>query len=279
MGTRWLAALLATVGLLGPGEPASAKGSWFEPENLYQAAGNRVSLRTIFGSGAYEGRVSDGPYFAYLVPGFRWFERPGSVPDYALPLGPITIRPATGNFCCWVAALIFTVPDVKPGRYSITYCNDPCTVDGLGDFDGGTFWIAETREDAALLSRLDRLEHQADRLRDVRAELRRVEARPEAARVRYDQLVGGLRAARPDDEPSAIETTEPAARPVPSWAVVAGVAVLGAGVWFRRRLGRTTIPDFVPKELVRGAQVPSRQPMTSSGRPAMSMPAPPRTKS
>jgi hypothetical protein len=55
--------------------------------------------------------------------------------------------------------------------------------------------------------------------------------------------------------------------------------VLAAGAWFRRRLGQPAIPDFVPEEMVRENQVPSRQPMTSSGSPAISMPAPPRTKS
>ena len=48
--------------------------------------------------------------------------------------------------------------DVSPGRYSIDYCNDPCTVNGIGDLVGGSFFVGDMREDARLMARVERLE-------------------------------------------------------------------------------------------------------------------------
>jgi hypothetical protein len=278
MHARWLVAAATAGALLAMPDWAAAGGSWLETEKQYYAPGDEASARGTFGQGQLEGRVEDGPYYAYLVPGYRWFEKPGTIPDYAIPLGPIAIRPATGNYCCWVATLQFIVPDVPPGRYSIDYCNDPCTVNGMGDLIGGSFFVGETEEEARLMGRIERLEFKVDALARTKRELRRTEAALAKAQTRYDQLIGTLRAVRPDEEPTAPEPAKSAGRPASAWAVVVGLIVLVAGAWFRRRLGRPAVPDFVPDELIE-AQVPSRQPMTSRGRPAMSMPAPPLTKS
>jgi hypothetical protein len=291
MRARWLVPTVLVVGILSAGGPAAAGGSWLETDEQYYPPGSPATARGTFGPGAYEGRVSDGPYFAYLVPGFRWFEKPGSVPDYAVPLGPITIQPATGNYCCWVASLTFTVPDLPPGRYSIEYCNDPCTVNGIGDLLGGSFWIADNQEEARLLARIDRLEAKAESLKRIKRDLREAEAEladlqgaeAELAEVRdhYYELVSDLRAARAQDAPTQVEIPEPTARSLAPAAWALGLAALVVGAFVRRRLGRLAVPDVVPDELVQQveAQVPERQPMTSVGRPVMSMPAPPLTKS
>ena len=130
----------------------------------------------------------------------------------------------------------------------------------------------------------ERLEMKVKALARTKRALRTTQAALTEVRTRYDQLVGRLRAARPEEVSPSVEETKPTDRQVPAWAVIAGLTVLSAGAWFRRRLDRPAVPDFVPEDLVREdlvreAQVPSRQPITSSGSPAMSMPAPPRTKS
>jgi hypothetical protein len=282
MRMRWLATAVLTAAILATAGPAAAGGSWLETKDPYYPPGSQATARGTFGPGAYEGRVSDGPYYAYLVPGFRWFEKPGPVPDYAIPLGPITIRPATGNYCCWAASLTFTVPDLPPGRYSIDYCNDPCTVNGIGDLIGGSFWVADTQKEARLMARIDRLEAKAKGLKRIKHDLRRTEAALAEAEDEQVSLINELRVA-------ALQAASAAARgegrasvreSLPPWVTASLVAVaLFIGAWYRRSSGRK-VPDVVPDELVRQfGQVPSRQPMTSVGRPVMSIPAPPLTKS
>jgi hypothetical protein len=283
MRMRWLATAVLTAAILATAGPAAAGGSWLETEDQYYPPGSQATARGTFGPGAYEGRVSDGPYYAYLVPGFRWFEKPGPVPDYAIPLGPITIRRATGNYCCWAAALTFTVPDLPPGRYSIDYCNDPCTVNGIGDLIGGSFWVADTQEEARLMARIDRLEAKAKSLKRIKHDLRRTEAALAEAEDEQVSLINELRVA-------ALQTASASARgegtvsvreTLPPWVSPSLVAMtLLLGAWYRRHQ-RQEIPDVVPDDLVREVktQVLSRQPMTSVGRPAMSIPAPPLTKS
>jgi hypothetical protein len=283
MRMRWLATAVLTAAILATAGPAAAGGSWLETEDPYYPPGSQATARGTFGPGAYEGRVSDGPYYAYLVPGFRWFEKPGPVPDYAIPLGPITIRRATGNYCCWAASLTFTVPDLPPGRYSIDYCNDPCTVNGIGDLIGGSFWVADTQEEAGLMARIDRLEAKAESLKRIKQDLRRTEAALAEAEDEQVSLINELRVV-------ALQAASASARgegrvavrdSLPPWVSASLILMaLFLGGWYRRRL-RQEIPDVVPDELVREveAQVPERQPMTSVGRPVMSIPAPPLTKS
>jgi hypothetical protein len=280
MRARWtLIAVVALASLAVSSSPVSAGGSWLETDQPWYAPGETAVARGVFADGTYRGTVADGPFFLYMVPGYRYLPRNGSIPGWAEPVGSLTIKEATGNYCCWVASATFTVPQVPPGRYTLDYCNDPCTLDGIGDLVGGSFWVAATEEQARLMARIERLERKADALSRTKRDLRKAEAALARAQTRYDRLVGLLRAAQSDEAPSAAKATEPAERPVPAWAVVVGLAVLAGGAWFRRRVGQAAVPDFVPDELVRDAQVPSRQPMTSRGRPAMSMPAPPFTKS
>jgi hypothetical protein len=299
MRAGWLMTAAMAAGLLAVPDQAAAGGSWLETEERYYSPGGEATARGTFGPGQLEGDIADGPYHAYLVPGYRWFEKPGPIPGYAIPLGPIAIRPTTGNYCCWVATLTFTVPEVSPGRYSIEYCNNPCTVNGIGDLMGGSFFVGDTEQEARLMGRIDRLERKVEALARTKRDLRKAMARAERleekaealaqtrddlqhaeaalaeARERYTQLRDRLITLL-DAEPPVVESGDGRLSP---WAVVVAVIVLAGGVWYRRRLGSTAIPDFVPDELVQDAQVPPRQPMTSSGRPAMSMPAPPRTKS
>jgi hypothetical protein len=272
MRRRGLMAAMIVATMLVGAIPARAGGaSWFGPEHPYHAVGDHLSIRAAFWSGGYEGTVSDGPYHAYLVPQYEWFPK-GPIPDYAVPLGPITIAPATGNKGEWVATLTFTVPDVSTGRYSIDYCNQPCTVDGVGDLHGSSFWIGDTEENARLAARVNRLKVKARQLQGKNREIRRLEAQlAEAEQERADLInqlrVAALKKASTADERDAV----PSSRPVPLWGLVVAIAVALLSLWYRRRQGRDVVPEVVPDELVREVregQVPSRSAMIrSSGRP------------
>lgn len=280
MRVRWLVTAPLTAAILATGGPASAGGSWLELDRSSYAPGDRATVRASFSSGQLEGTLSDGPYYLYLVPEGSSLPRDGSpIPDEVRLVGPLHIWESTGNFCCWEASAEFTVPNGPAGKYFLDYCNSPCTVDGMGDLIGGTLLVGPTKEEARLIARIERLEFKAEALARTKRALRETQAALAEVRTRYDQLVGRLRAARPDEAAPAVEHTKPTDRPVPAWAVVVGLMVLVGGVWFRRRLVRAAVPDFVPDDLVREGHVPERQPMTSVGRPVMSIPAPPLTKS
>jgi len=256
MGGHRLAAATVIVAMMAAAPPATAGGSWLETERSHYAPGDLATARGVFGNGSYEGTVRDGPFYLYLVPGHRWLPRNEPIPRWAVPLGTLTIKAAEGQYCCWVASAEFTVPDVPPGRYSLDYCNDPCTLDGIGDLLGGSFFVGESEQEARLMGRIERLRFKVEALARTRHHLRKTEATLAEVRERYDTLVGQLRGMRPDEAPS-IEKTGPADRPMPAWAVVAGLVALSAGVWFRRRMGGLAVPDFVPDALLRDAHVSS----------------------
>jgi hypothetical protein len=260
--------LLITAALMtamaAAGTPTRAGGvSWLGPEDPYQVPGNDLTVRTAFYEGGLEGTPSDGPFYAYLLPGWRGFDKPGPVPARATPLGPITIRPATGSMGEWVATLTFTVPTVRTGLYGIDYCNEPCTVEGLGDVYGGSFWIGQTEHEARLAAHVRYLEHKISRFRHAQTQLQRVETRLAEAEDEQALLITRLRVAALQAASASArgEGTVSVRETLPPWVSASLVAMaLLPGAWYRRHQ-RQEIPDVVPDDLVREveSQVPSRQ--------------------
>ncbi|MGH2659857.1 MAG: hypothetical protein ACRDHS_09375 [Actinomycetota bacterium] len=69
------AVLVATLEALAvPTGPAAAGGSWLVPDRRAYVPGDRALLRGSFSTGSLEGRISDGPFFAYLLPQGRWID-------------------------------------------------------------------------------------------------------------------------------------------------------------------------------------------------------------
>ena len=119
---------------------AEAKGSSLEIERKLYVSGEPTTARAVFGPGGYEGRLSDGPFHAYVLP---WEDRldPGPIPNSATRVGRLTITPTSPPRCCWVARVEFTIPEVLPGVYALDYCNHPCTIGGIGDLERAQLWI------------------------------------------------------------------------------------------------------------------------------------------
>jgi hypothetical protein len=242
--------------LLLPAAPASAGGSWMEPGRRGYGVGETAMFRGSFSlSGSLEGRLSDGPYVAYLAPvGIYDVDHPR-----AIRVGEIQMVQSE----VWgiIASVSFVVPDVPTAQYHLSYCNEPCTVDGIGDLiGGGAFFVAPTRQEALLLSRVDRLTWRVaharqEGRRQERQALERLErsqetharelalAREEAATL--EARVVDLRAASAREE-------EPL---VARWAVVIAALVLAVGILaaaaiVRRRHGPAlVVPDTIPDEL------------------------------
>ncbi len=259
VGAATAAILVASAG------GAHAGASWLETERSAYAVGDHAVASGTFGSGTHDGKVADGPFYAYLIRGDRSIT-PGPIPASAIPLGPLSITPARGNECCWVARVEFTVPDVPAGQYRLGYCNDPCTVHGIGDLEGGSFFVNQSSEEARLFQKIGSLNHRIERLRSQRSRLAERAASLQRDLEAANAVIAS--AAARQASPLPPETR----RPLLPWAL----AVVFAALAIVLRLGarrRIRVPDFVPPEL-RGqvedvAQLPSRQPTTSVGRPAM----------
>jgi hypothetical protein len=127
---------------------ALAGGSWLSPERSAYVPGESAAFHGVFSSGSLEGRIADGPYFAYLLPQNRWIEHL-KVPTSAISLGEIMIDHMGEHL--FRARVEFEVPAVPTGMYHIGYCNAPCTVNGIGDLIGGeSIAIGATRTEARL---------------------------------------------------------------------------------------------------------------------------------
>jgi hypothetical protein len=170
---RTVVLTLAATGLaLGPGVgPAAAGGGLLYPVHDRYEPGDTATLVGYTGGGQL-GWVEDGPFHAWLAPtaldggpaadgphrphlpaGPLVTEETGRAGAFRLrvadgphrphlPAGPL-VTEETGRAGAFRLRLSVTVPlpaDLAPGRWSLEYCNDPCTT-GLGDLVGGFLFV------------------------------------------------------------------------------------------------------------------------------------------
>lgn len=240
--------------VLLPAAPASAGGSWMEGNRGY-GVGESATFRGSFSmSGSLEGRMSDGPYVAYLAP----IEIYDVDHPSAVRLGEIRMEPS--DVWGMIATVEFTVPDVPTGHYHLAYCNEPCTVDGIGDLIGGdAFFVAPTRQEALLLSRVDRLSWRLTHARqEGRAKERRALEKLERAQeigaremtlargeiATLERRIAELRVAPARDEQPL----------VPGWAIavaalVFAIAIVATFIVRRRDAHEFKVPDTIPDEI------------------------------
>jgi hypothetical protein len=230
-------AMTAVALLLAMTQAASGGGASFDFDDQYLVVGETVTGRTSVWLGATRtGDLEDGPFHAYLVPQNARYPEEG-LPKGALWLAPISLDPLPGPYA--MARVSFEVPAVPTGGYSLTVCNDPCTVQGVGDLIGGWFSVATS----PLEARVQRLQHRLHkRVRALQFEVNRAEKRSEKVRValegRIDELqsrladVGSLPRIPPEGDGAGWLG-------VTGWVLVALVAVVELA---RRRRGRMVTP-------------------------------------
>ncbi|HYY09279.1 MAG TPA: hypothetical protein VFA25_11820 [Actinomycetota bacterium] len=191
--------------------PAAAGGSWLTPRRPTYVPGEVAIVGGGFGTGSYAGEIDDGPFIAYLLPANRWIEG-RNLPKAAIPVGELVISGGNGSYR---ARIEFRVPNVSGGLYHLQYCNDPCTIDGLGDLIGSqSFAVGATRTEARLLMSVERLRGKigevryharfmaSEHVREVGRELRTTQRRLgiEEERVRkLDTAVEALRSSIDSD--------------------------------------------------------------------------------
>jgi hypothetical protein len=146
----WSGAVLVIVvlGVGALGTPAEAGGSTFNFNRRWFAPGQEVVGRAQFSDSVRDqGRIADGPYFAYLVRGDRLIDPP-RVPRDAIPLSRVRMRAVGPGI--WEASIRFVVPDVLPGIYTVSLCNDPCRNAFVGDLMGAWISVVASPEQAKM---------------------------------------------------------------------------------------------------------------------------------
>jgi hypothetical protein len=249
--TLTLVVLVALVSLV-PASSASAGGSWIYPDRGAYVPGDLARLHGGFSpNGAYVGTIADGPYIAYLLPQGTSIERT-KVPPSAISLGELRIVRAHYETR---AIVTFSVPDIPTGWYHVGYCNDPCTVDGIGDLIGSwRFVVAPTRLEGKHIVQIDRLENRiASVARKVHAHARVEQKKLERAlETRTAELQDARgRIATIESEMARLRRRTGDGPVVPGWSVALLAAALMAIVIVlrRKRAPRLVVPDSVPDDL------------------------------
>lgn len=248
------AAVVLFVIVLAHAAPASAGGAWIDPDQRIYVPSDPAVLDGSFSlAGSLEGKLTDGPFVAYLLEEGVWIES-GRIPAGAIRLGTLEFDRSGGRHDVR-ARIEFRVPDVPIGWYSVGYCNRPCTVNGIGELMGGSgFIIAPTRVQGLAFLRSDafarKLEHARSALARARAERDRLAGDLAAAMTRVEGLEAELAA---DDAPARTVQPEPVVESSVTWWVagLAALAGLGLGAVLarRRREPLFVVPDTVPDEL------------------------------
>jgi hypothetical protein len=252
-----IAAALASVGL--PQAALSNGGSFFRFDRKYYAPGEAVTAHTTFSTEVERsGKIEDGPYYAYLLLSERWIQPP-RIPDDAIALGHIDITQLGGGSVP-VARIAFTVPQIRPGSYTLTFCNVPCTHATVGDLVGGSLSIVPTKEVALRRELSDRLDGRLAQLRgNLAARIRRAEKAQGALTPRTDTQELADRVNELEERLTGLKTElqrEPSASGGAGWIALGLALLVGSVLWLRRFRGRSASAAGASRSDVRHESIP-----------------------
>lgn len=230
----FLATVVTTIALT-PAWAAANGGATldFGEEQPYLLPEGQVQGTAVVWMGKKDVRaLQDGPYHAYLLPEEKWI-KPPRIPDGAIRVG--TLDFSWINERKAVATVSFVVPPLPSDRYSLHYCNDPCTEASIGDLYGTSVLIAQDAETGALLLENERFQARAAsskwRLQKARRQLEKLE-----------QAADGQASEIEPADPQAVRVNAAptgSAGDVIAWVGAAG-AGMAAGFFVGRRRRRPT---------------------------------------
>lgn len=242
MRRRW-STVAGMLFLLSIPAPASAGGALLNFDRDFYVPGDAVRAESGVWLKSSMGRLEDGPYFAYVSTFTRLEKMPPPLPDDAVEVASVDVVPRRSGEH-GVASVDFVLPQVEPGRYWLTICDEGCSIT-LGDIMPTPMLVAADDEDG----RLRALERElSEDIRSVRIELHNLVLghRPEALRQRLTAVERDVRRlalevnhlnAVVDDRPAQRTSEERSSGLSPLLAFVVPAAV--AGVLFGRRVRGT----------------------------------------
>jgi hypothetical protein len=259
-----MAAVVAAV-LISAGSAGADGGAYVDLQRTHYLPGQTaVGEAYIWVPRSYQDRLDRGPFYAYVVPQGSSVTEGKPIPDGVIRVGTFSVERSEGK--SFELQISFTVPDVPGDEYSISLCNDPCTVSGFLEPIGGFLSVVQTAREGELLTEQSRLEGQIYGLRrDIRKTEREktdLQISLDAAEVERSSLTADvveLRSAlAADNGPSTVAERAPSRPLIETWAAaLLGMALLALAAALlirRRRTAPIIVPDTI-EELVSQAEI------------------------
>jgi hypothetical protein len=194
---RALAALVMAAIVVGiPSAARADGGAYISLDETYYVVGD-TAVATIYVAIPKSKRslLSQGPFYAYVLNNRDWLVRGQPTPSGATRVGTFASRAEDGSIEFQAA---FTVPALSQGWHHLSFCNEPCTIDGFREPLRGQFSIVQTEREAELLIENGRLHGQ---LNAVHRDLSKAQKQLEA-------IGSDLAAARREASSSSDQATE-----------------------------------------------------------------------
>jgi hypothetical protein len=227
--------------------PARAGGALLDFDREFYVPGDVVHASSGVWLKSSNGRLDDGPYFAYLSRYAGLDGMPPPLPPDALRVTSAEVAPRSGDDAYGDVSVEFVLPELEPGRYWVTLCDEPCEL-LLGDVMPTLTTVAADEAEGRLATAMGRL---ADRLRtlritignrvfghrgdSIRSRLTAVER--DVARIEAE--IEQLGAATPEPEPAPEERSS-ALPPLLAFVVPAALAGVLLGRRSRSRARRVS---------------------------------------
>ncbi len=140
-------------------------GAYMEFDRTYYLPGETATAEAyVYLLERQQGRLDQGPFYAYLVTTNRSFPRVGKpIPAGAIRVGTFQVEQSRPKW--FELTVSFTVPDVAGDGYTVAMCNDPCTVQGFKEPIVGYISIIQTVREGTLLTQRQRLQNRIYALR------------------------------------------------------------------------------------------------------------------
>lgn len=166
MRRSWATVLMVLV--LGAGAaPAHAGGAVLDFDREFYVPGDVVHASSGVWLKSARGRLEDGPYFGFVSKFTGLESMPSPLPHHALKVAPADVRPRPGDDTYGDVSVEFVLPDLDPGKYWLTICNDPCKLQ-LGDVMPSIMTVASDETEGRFMTTADDL---AERIRTLRYEM------------------------------------------------------------------------------------------------------------
>jgi hypothetical protein len=251
----FLAVVTVAAVMLVPTEAAANGGAYVVPNRTHYvvgASGNATAYVSV-----PERKLSlfdRGPFYLFLLPEGVFLEEDRSIPASAMRIGTFTIEKEGRNYYELTAS--FTAPAIDSAYYSLSVCNDPCTLSGFREPLTGSISIVATSREAQLLRRNEMLRGRAF---VFARQARRAKHKLESTQQQLDSALefGQEERTRMAAEIEALETrlatarqdaADAARRPYEPWVLGAIVvlALLAAVLALRRRRLDARIEPLAP---------------------------------